>query len=127
MTSSVNYHAVSSLGHVWIRIFTEANYKPDRIQILLTFQIETKQNGNVANGMDLKPIRAKALNENEESSTDPRTEWECPRGNIKIIKEIETDGFGKTCKGSVSSQKDDGSGSVMLRILKGTGGEIVVL
>ena len=80
--------------------------------------LETKQNGSAANGMELKPIRAKPLNDYEESSTDPRTEWECPKGNIKIIKEIETDGFGKICKGSVKSQKDDGSGSVLLRILK---------
>ena len=86
---------------------------------LIDFQLETKQNGSPANGMELKPIRAKALNDYEESSTDPRTEWECPKGNIKIIKEIEIDDFGKICKGSVKSQKDDGSGSVMLRILKG--------
>ena len=70
--------------------------------------------------MEMKPLRAKPLNGNsEESSTDPRTEWECPRGNIKIIKEIEHDHFGKICKGSVKSQKDDDSGSVMLKILKG--------
>lgn len=70
--------------------------------------------------MEMKPLRAKPLNGNsEESSTDPRTEWECPRGNIKIIKEIEHNHFGKICKGSVKSQKDDDSGSVMLKILKG--------
>ena len=64
--------------------------------MLLTFQIETKQNGSAVNEMELTPIRAKQLNStNEESSTDPRTEWECPKGNIKIIKTIENDGFGK--------------------------------
>ncbi|CAB4041740.1 receptor-type tyrosine- phosphatase S-like, partial [Paramuricea clavata] len=81
--------------------------------------IETKQNGSAINGMEMKPIRAKPLNGKEESSTDPRTEWACPKDSIKIIKEIEHDGYGKICKGTVSSQKDDNSGSVMLRILKG--------
>lgn len=100
-------------------MYCQINNRTSSIQILLIFQIETKQNGSAINGMEMKPIRAKPLNGKEESSTDPRTEWACPKDSIKIIKEIEHDGYGKICKGTVSSQKDDNSGSVMLRILKG--------
>lgn len=64
-------------------------------------------------------MRAKPLSGSEESTTDPRTEWECSKSNIKILNEIEQDCYGKICKGSVRLQKDGDHGSVLLRILKG--------
>lgn len=83
------------------------------------FQIEAKPNGSAANETELKPTRAKQLNGKDEPPTDGIKEWECERGNVKVLKEIERDGFGKISKGSVTSKKDDEGGSVLLRILKG--------
>ena len=69
--------------------------------------------------MELKPIRARPVVVNGDTSKEVSTDWECPKSSITAIKELGKDAFGKICKGAAKNFHDFENGSVMIRILKG--------